>query len=153
MRKAVLTITILFLISPSASFQTQNARLAFRVTDHQRWNFRFEDNPLLDFDTVLRQSSTVVALRLCTKESLKTALGSSRRQVNSVINFLKEAYDYPPDRILILRGSECHVGSAPISATEVWVIRLNAMIPPASETITGRQALRLLDKRKSHRVP
>lgn len=117
----------------------REAQLVRRITHPERWTFRFDENPLLDYDKMLREPDTTVAIRFCSEQSLKIVLPTARRQVDAVRNFLEQVYGYAPGRLFILRAADCHTGNALVFATELWVIPRDASTPPAAEVIRSDQ--------------
>lgn len=140
MSKIVVAVFLIFagaMYSPAQDGGDRKAVLAYRVADGERWGFRFDENPLFDYDADLRRPETRVAIRFCSKSSLEKVLESSQRQVDVVRNFLEQAYDFTQDRFLVLRADGCHNGSAVTSAIELWVIPKGAEVPAATETLKG----------------
>lgn len=142
MLRITVVLTWIFVSSLLALSQgraLQEPRLAYRVTSGERWQFRADENSLFDYNEVLRQPGTLVAVRFCSNEPLPKVLLMSNERPHTVRNFLEQSYSYGPERILFLRDAGCQTGDSPISATEIWVIPQGAPIPSATEMIKSCQ--------------
>lgn len=77
----------------------------------------------------------VVAVRLCSKESMPLALSIAAADPFVITASLRVDYDFTPERILFLRSEDC-LGSNPmLAATELWAVPQGAAPPASIESV------------------
>jgi hypothetical protein len=113
--------------------------LTYRIENPRDWYFT-NHKPLLNYNRLVEQPDTLIAVRVCTKEPLAKAVVLSGSKPFMVANYMKLIYGYTPDRVLFLRSEECHRGKAAISSTEVWIIPRGAVPPDSNQSIEVQKA-------------
>lgn len=143
-----------FLLLTCAQGQVQSsaaAARAYRVDSPKHWDFIF-DKPLLEYDRLLKQPGTLVAVRVCSNEPLAKAVVLSGTKPLRVADYMSLYYRYAPERVLFLRSEECHSGAGSISTMEVWVVPQGAELPPADERTVVQQAEKFFKRVKRPRA-
>lgn len=86
-----------------------------------------------------KKSSSTVAIRFCSKESLPLALSTAAASPAYLISILTDSYGYTPERILFLRSEGCLGPASAVTATEFWEIPQGAALPTSVETVRSSQ--------------
>lgn len=81
----------------------------------------------------------IVAIRFCSNEPLPKALAFAASPPEYVISILTDIYKYGPERILLLRSSDCLSTGAAVAATEYWVIHKGGELPSYVESVKSCQ--------------
>lgn len=119
-------------------FDSNEAKLAYRVTSAKEWDFKNKD-PLLDYHEVLFQKGTKVNLRLCSNETLLKAISRNPKEVFQVQSFVRNVLKYSSEQLLISHSRDCIQKKGKMSLIEIWVCPQNSELPGSDEVVEGCQ--------------
>lgn len=102
---------------------------------------RISEDLLALRDSVSRKDTTLIAIRVCSKEPLPLAAANAVNPFN--LADLLGGYGYTPQQIMFLRSEDCPSASTDTPATEMWVIPEGVALPPHADALKSNE-LRLV---------
>lgn len=100
--------------------------------------YRLEES-LIGLADAARQPGTMLLIRICSKEPMPKALILSAASPNIVYDYMSNFYNYPRERIRILRSENCLSEKTALAATELWVVPKDGEVPSSAESININQ--------------
>lgn len=89
------------------------------------------------------ENRSIVAVRVCSKQSLPLGLVTTSIDVFHVAELLTSGYAYTPDRVVFLRSADCLAKEAAQNATEVWALSQASPLPAHAEKLLYSEAQRV----------
>jgi hypothetical protein len=93
----------------------------------------------IDVGGIYAKLGDTIAIRVCSKKPFPVAISIAAAPPEPLIRVLEGSYQYPRERILLLRSEDCLGTQDNVSATEYWAIPKGAGLPPYRELFTSAQ--------------
>jgi hypothetical protein len=103
--------------------------------------------------SVKTEERALVAVRVCSKESIPFALATAGADPFHIAGLLTGGYGYTDERVIFLRSEDCLSAKEPLRpATEIWTIPEGASLPAHVEALRSNEAKKVsLGKRTANR--
>ena len=143
MRPSLLITLILVLVSSSISqpakelSNPQAERIRRFAGSGSNFDAITEAN--YELTRIAQKPIDLAVLRICSKESMPTALSVAAANPFTVAKALNEGYNFSPDRILFLRSEDCVDSSSTVAATELWAVPSGATLPTFVQSVKSSQ--------------
>lgn len=130
-----LLLAAFLIIVPHQDHSSSGARMFIRYEQSQGYNRLGESLQALEHP-IRSDDRSLVAIRLCSKNSLAVALATAAADPFLIADRLN-AFGYPPGRIMFLRSEDCLSQNQSNPATEIWTISEKAALPGNVEAFTS----------------
>src|SRR3989442_1346803 len=135
--KAGALILLVILNAPHLLGQGEVTRqpiLVYQVGNGSAWSL-LNAKPFLPFANIMREPTTTVALRVCTKEPLLRAFYFSGRRPYDILEHVRMIYGYTADRVSFVVTEECGSDSSAKTVADVWIIPGGTSPPSSTRSI------------------